>query len=74
MEVVSTTDGRQKRIDDLLRKERQGRRAARTAIVLVGAAILSCFWVTGMFDGERIADGLPAIGGAVLLASAVAIS
>lgn len=62
MQVVSSSDGPQQRIDDLLRKERQGRRTARAVIVLVGAAILACFWVTGMFDGDRIAEGFPAIG------------
>lgn len=62
MEVVSTSYGSQQRIDDLLRKERQGRRTARIIIVFVIAAILTCFWVTGLFDGERIAEGLPAIG------------
>ena len=62
MQGVSNSNGPRKRIDDLLRKERQGRRTARTSIVLVLAAILACFWVTGMLDGERIAEGLPAIG------------
>ncbi|MDD9907711.1 MAG: phosphonate ABC transporter, permease protein PhnE [Rhodospirillaceae bacterium] len=62
MQVVSSSDGPQQRIDDLLRKERQGRRTTRAVIVLVGAAILTCFWVTGLFDGDRIAEGFPAIG------------
>jgi phosphonate transport system permease protein len=62
MQVVSSSDGPQQRIDDLLRKERQGRRTTRAVIVLVSAAILACFWVTGMFDGDRIAEGFPAIG------------
>ena len=62
MEVVNTSCSPQKQINELLRKERQGRRKARLAIVLIGSAILACFWVTGMFDGERIAEGLPAIG------------
>ena len=62
MEVVNTSCSPQKQINELLRKERQGRRKARLAMVLIGSAILACFWVTGMFDGERIAEGLPAIG------------
>ena len=56
MQVVSSSDGPPQRIDDLLRKERQGRRTTRAVIVLVSVAILACFWVTGMFDGDRSAE------------------
>jgi len=60
--TTAVPDGPADRIDALLIAERKGRRALTAQVALVVIAILVCFWVTGMFDGSRLAEGLPAIG------------
>ena len=50
------------RIQQLLEVERKGRRTLTFQVALVVAAILISLWATGMFDWERLSEGLPAIG------------
>lgn len=50
------------RIQQLLAVERKGRRTLTVQVALVVAAILVSLWATGMFDWERLSEGLPAIG------------
>lgn len=50
------------RFDEMLIKERRGRNALVFQITIVAFAILWSLWITGMFDGERLSEGLPAIG------------
>ena len=47
---------------EILLKERRGRKNLLFQLGLVAFAILYSFWVTGMFDGDRISEGIPAIG------------
>ncbi|WP_421876337.1 phosphonate ABC transporter, permease protein PhnE [Pacificispira sp.] len=48
-------------IGDILATERRSRRGAIFRLVPVALAILVCGYVTGLFDGGRMADGIPAI-------------
>lgn len=50
------------KFEEILEKERRRRFSMMLQVALVIIAILICFWVTGMFDGSRLAEGLPAIG------------
>ena len=46
----------------ILSTERRVRKILGFQVGLVALAIVISFWVTGMFDGDRISEGLPAIG------------
>ena len=46
----------------ILLKERRGRNVLAFQVSLVAFAVLFSFWVTGMFDGDRLSEGFPAIG------------
>ena len=46
----------------ILLAERRVRKILGFQVGLVALAIVISFWVTGMFDGDRISEGLPAIG------------
>ena len=50
------------RFDELLQRERRGQAALTIQVAVVVAAVLASLWATGMFDGERLSEGLPAIG------------
>lgn len=52
----------QDRFDELLQRERRGQTALTIQVAVVALAILASLWLTGMFDGERLSEGLPAIG------------
>ncbi len=62
MDALTDSQTSKTRMDDLLLSERKGRRGLMLQVALVIAAILVCFWATQMFDGARLAEGLPAIG------------
>ena len=47
---------------EILLKERRGRNVLAFQVSLVAFAVLFSFWVTGMFDGDRLSEGFPAIG------------
>ena len=49
-------------IDGILTAERRGRQRLMLQLGSVLAVIALCLWVTGMLDGSRLAEGLPAIG------------
>jgi phosphonate transport system permease protein len=48
--------------DTILAADRKGRRRLLLQIGGIVAIIVLCLWLTGMLDGGRLADGLPAIG------------
>ncbi len=48
--------------DDVLKTARQGQKTLLVRIAALIAAVLACSWVTGLLDGDRMAQGLPAIG------------
>jgi phosphonate transport system permease protein len=50
------------RMQQLLAAERRGRRTLMFQVALVSFVILASLWASGMFDWERLAEGLPAIG------------
>jgi phosphonate transport system permease protein len=50
------------RFDALLRRERRGQNLVAAQLALVVAAVLVSLWWAGMFDWERLSEGLPAIG------------
>lgn len=50
------------RVEALLATERRGRLTLNAQIALVVLAVLTSFWATGLFDWERLSEGLPAIG------------
>jgi phosphonate transport system permease protein len=50
------------RMQQLLATERRGRRTLMFQVALVSFIILASLWASGMFDWERLAEGLPAIG------------
>ena len=47
---------------EILQKERRSLKKLLFQVGLVAFAILFSFWTTGMFDGDRISEGFPAIG------------
>ncbi len=57
------------RIAEVLSAERRGRRRLMVQVGAVLTIVAACLWVTGMLDGARLAEGLPAIG--VLIAEMV---
>ncbi|MEQ8823175.1 MAG: phosphonate ABC transporter, permease protein PhnE [Filomicrobium sp.] len=58
---VSATKAREE-FEVLLAEERRGQSVLTMQIVVVATAIIASLWASGMFDGERLAEGLPAIG------------
>lgn len=48
--------------DAVLVEERRGRRATALQVLVVALAVLACVWITGLLDGDRLSEGLPAIG------------
>lgn len=58
---VSATKAREE-FEVLLAEERRGQSVLTMQIVVVAIAIIASLWASGMFDGERLAEGLPAIG------------
>lgn len=62
MDARTDTALAKERVDHVLAQERKGRHGLTLQVALVIAAILVCFWATQMFDGARLAEGLPAIG------------
>ena len=60
--VKTPTDHSEQRFNELLASERRGRNALALQILVVAFGILISLWVTGMFDAERLSEGLPAIG------------
>ena len=48
-------------IEGLLERERRGRRGLLVQVAAVLIAIVVCFFLTGLLDGGRMADGIPAI-------------
>lgn len=50
------------RFDAVLQADRMGRRRLFLQIGGVLGIIILCLWLTGMLDGGRLADGIPAIG------------
>ena len=48
--------------NDVLAAERRGRHRLMLQVGGVSAIVVLCLWVTGMLDGGRLAEGLPAIG------------
>lgn len=53
---------RDQQYHDVLVAERRGRHRLLLQVTGVAAIVGLCLWVTGMLDGGRLADGLPAIG------------
>src|SRR6056297_303002 len=62
MDARTEESAKQRHFDDLLTRERRGQTSLMIQVVLVSLAIAVSLWVTGMFDGERLSEGLPAIG------------
>ncbi len=48
--------------DAVLVEERRGRHATALQVLVVALAVLVCVWITGLLDGDRLSEGLPAIG------------
>jgi phosphonate transport system permease protein len=48
--------------DHILDADRLGRRRLKLKIFGVALIVLLCLWLTGMLDGGRLSEGLPAIG------------
>lgn len=46
----------------ILREEREASRQKSLVLVLIGIVSLGALWITGVFDAQRFADGLPALG------------
>lgn len=49
-------------LEGVLATERKGQRRLFLQVASVLAIVVLCLWVTGMLNGTRLADGLPAIG------------
>ncbi len=60
--TLKTTTGPQGQFTELLARERRGRNSLTLQITLVAFGILVSLWATGIFDVERLSEGLPAIG------------
>lgn len=61
-ERVSSSATNPDRFQELLVKESRGQTALTIQILLVILGIGLSLWVSGMFDAERLSEGLPAIG------------
>lgn len=62
MDATPHPDPRAEEVAAVLAAERRGRLTIGFQVALVAAAILLCGWETGLFDGARLSEGLPAIG------------
>ncbi|MAI47432.1 MAG: phosphonate ABC transporter, permease protein PhnE [Hyphomicrobiaceae bacterium TMED74] len=60
--TLKTPTDPQARFTELLARERRGRNSLTLQITLVAFGVLVSLWATGMFDVERLSEGLPAIG------------
>lgn len=49
------------RIEAVLALERRSRRALLIRVAIVGACVVGCLWITGVFDPRRVANGVPAL-------------
>jgi phosphonate transport system permease protein len=49
-------------VSAVLNAESRARRGQAARLALVAAVVVACLWATGMLDGPRLSDGLPAIG------------
>ncbi|MAV87432.1 MAG: phosphonate ABC transporter, permease protein PhnE [Rhodospirillaceae bacterium] len=49
-------------INDILKKERNSRLNKNSITLIIFVIVLVSFWQSGMFDGHRLSEGLPAIG------------
>jgi len=61
MTHVVQNESPSQRMEELLATERRKGRATGVQVALVFVAVIVCLHVAGMFDGARLADGLPAI-------------
>lgn len=62
MDASVSDSAQQDRFESYLARERKGQTFLAFQLGLVAVAIGVSLWVTGMFDGERLSEGLPAIG------------
>lgn len=62
MAINPLTDEKEISIDEILKKERNGRLNKNSIALIISVIILLSFWQSGMFDGHRLSEGLPAIG------------
>ncbi|MBT5428413.1 MAG: phosphonate ABC transporter, permease protein PhnE [Rhodospirillaceae bacterium] len=62
MAINPLTDEKEISIDEILEKERYGRLNKNSIALIISVIILLSFWQSGMFDGHRLSEGLPAIG------------
>ena len=62
MAINPLTDEKEISIDEILEKERNGRLNKNSIALIISVIILLSFWQSGMFDGHRLSEGLPAIG------------
>ena len=46
----------------ILADAQRGRRSLSAKVAGVLVCVVACFWVTDLLDGERLGDGIPAIG------------
>ena len=62
MDASISDSAQQNGHEEILARERKGLTSLTFQLGVVAAAIGVSLWVTGMFDGERLSEGLPAIG------------
>lgn len=62
MAINPIADEKEISIDEILKKERNGRLNKNSITLIISVIILLSFWQSGMFDGHRLSEGLPAIG------------
>ncbi len=62
MTETLSTDTPRETVDAILAQERRGRLGRLGQLALVIVAVIVCLWVTEFLNGERMAEGLPAIG------------
>lgn len=60
--AVTDTVSSRERTEKVLATERRGRHTLMFQVALVTFVILTSLWASGMFDWERLAEGIPAIG------------
>ena len=62
MAINLIADEKEISINEILKKERNGRLNKNSITLIISVIILLSFWQSGMFDGHRLSEGLPAIG------------
>ena len=62
MAINPIADEKEISIDEILKKERNSRLNKNSITLIISVIILLSFWQSGMFDGHRLSEGLPAIG------------